>query len=125
MTQRQVSEAGPEALAIDADVVPRSQPAHRTSPSPLPSRPGWALRSVVEDDGVTHEWVAPVRPLVVAVPDGLRPSEVSVSVTDRWDGRGWVRSGVVVQVEGGTLPVVQAFRLRAVLDDVLSRIADG
>jgi hypothetical protein len=78
---------------------------------------------VVEDGGVTHEWVSAVRPQAWTDPGGLRACEVSVSVTDRWDGRGWVRSAPVVQVEGGSFPVEEATRLRRALDDVAARLA--
>jgi hypothetical protein len=88
-------------------------------------RPGWACRSVVEDGGVVHEVVSPLRPTVVTVDlngRDLVPTEVSVSVVDeRRDGR-WIRAEPTVQIEAGSYSLAGARELWSILDRFLQDI---
>jgi len=79
----------------------------------LPVPPPWAMQSVVEDGGVTHERVSHLHPLVLARIHGngilaTAVTDVSVSVVDRPRGRGWARQSPRIQVEGGSYPVAEA-----------------
>lgn len=91
---------------------------------PLPP-PGWALHSINEDGGITHETASPLRPTITrSAPHGweLVPTEVSLSVTDlHVDGR-WIRTQPVVQVESGSYSPEGARQLHAALTAFLIMI---
>ena len=91
--------------------------------------PAWATHSLVEDGGITHEWVSDVRPQAAAWLGELNlarghPTEVSISVVDRPGPDGWLRAAPTVQVEGGTFSIAQAVRLRQALDELLGLVDD-
>jgi hypothetical protein len=96
-----------------------------------PSSPVWALRSLPEADGITHELVSPVHPTVRwCGPMGWveGPSDVSLSAIDLPTGGGWRRLPVTVQVEGGSYSLDGARQLRDVLNGFLvtaARDGDG
>ena len=90
----------------------RARLSSRGEPT-LPVPPPWAMQSVVEDGGVTHERVSHLHPLVLARIHGngilaTAVTDVSVSVVDRPRGRGWARQSPRIQVEGGSYPVAEA-----------------
>jgi hypothetical protein len=94
-----------------------------------PASPSWAWRSLAEGDGVTHELVSPVHPMVRwCGPGGWveGPSEVSLSALDLPTAGGWRRLPPTVQIEGGSYSLDGARQLRDVLDGFLGCAArDG
>jgi hypothetical protein len=93
----------------------------------LPRRPGWAAHSVVEDGGVTHEYVSGLHPLTLrhrldaGTAFGV-PTDVSVSVFDRPSRWRWVRQPPQIQVEGGSYPLAEALVLVRAIEELTARL---
>jgi hypothetical protein len=94
-------------------------------PTPL-DPPCWAVRTVTEEGGITHERRATV---VAATRQwtglgwALVPASTSLSTTDTVNETGWSRPSPTIIVEGGPYPLDSARRLRDALDELL-QIAD-
>jgi hypothetical protein len=109
-----------DALAPDGAVDGHAQ--EMSFPAPL-EPPGWAKRSVVEDDGITHEMISPHRPLITTGDhDGWLqvPSEVSLSVQDLPVGNTWVRTRPTMVIDGGIYDLQAARQLHDILTDLLA-----
>jgi hypothetical protein len=110
-----------EALAPDRDAAD-GHGAGRRLPAPL-EPPAWAERSVVEDDGITHEMVSPRRPLITTGDhDGWLqvPSEVSLSVQDIPVADTWIRTRPSLVIDGGIYDLDAARQLHDILTDLLA-----
>jgi hypothetical protein len=84
------------------------------------------MRSLPDDDGVTHELVSPIHPTVRwCGPGGWQesPSDVSLSTIDQPAGSGWRRLPPTVQIEGGSYSLDGARQLRDVLNGFLGATA--
>jgi hypothetical protein len=102
------------------------QPTHTAAPPSAvpdpPDPPGWAERSVAEDDGITHELVSSLSPRVSCWSTRgrtTRPTEVSMAIIDRRTRSGWTRGAPTVQIEGGSYSLPQARRLSLAIDELL------
>jgi hypothetical protein len=90
--------------------------------------PPWAARSVSDEEGIAHELVSSVCPIVRwHGRDGWiqGPSNVSLTMYDVPDGMGWRRLPPVVDIEAGHYCLEGARQLRDILDGFLAAVAEG
>jgi hypothetical protein len=93
----------------------------------LPAPPDWAVHSVVENGGVTHEHVSAVHPLVwldrsTEAAEPARPTDVSVSVVDRPGNIRWLRLPPTIQIEGGSYSLAEARRLVRAIEGLIALV---
>jgi hypothetical protein len=93
----------------------------------LPLRPSWASRSVAEDGGVTHEHLSRTHPMALRHRSDVGtvfavPTDVSVSVVDRAGQHRWIRQPPIIQVEGGSYPLAQAYLLVRAVEELIALV---
>jgi hypothetical protein len=101
-----------------------SEPDDQT-PQPLPP-PRWATNSCVDEGGITHETVSPLRPTVTRCgPRGLEliPTDVVLAVNDVCINGQWIRTRPAIYVEGGAYTPDGAERLQTAVTTFVADLA--